>query len=55
MKFLLTMNLPYTRVHGGTNRSNRFLCEQLAERGHVVRVVAPALAAPEEAPIEEPA
>ena len=46
MKLLLTMNLPYTRVHGGTNRSNRALCEGLAARGHAVRVVVPALATP---------
>ena len=46
MKILLTMNLPYTRSHGGTNRSNRCLCEGLAARGHAVHVVAPALATP---------
>ncbi|HEX7314776.1 MAG TPA: condensation domain-containing protein [Pyrinomonadaceae bacterium] len=46
MKLLLTMNLPYTRVHGGTNRSNRCLAEGLAARGHAVRVVVPALATP---------
>ncbi len=45
MKLLLTMNLPYTRVSGGTNRSNRCLAEHLAER-HNVRVVVPALAVP---------
>jgi amino acid adenylation domain-containing protein len=45
MKLLLTMNLPYTRVSGGTNRSNRCLAEHLAER-NTVRVVVPALAAP---------
>src|SRR5215204_2440008 len=45
MKLLLTMNLPYTRVSGGTNRSNRCLAENLAER-HTVRVVVPALAVP---------
>ncbi|HEU4508569.1 MAG TPA: condensation domain-containing protein, partial [Pyrinomonadaceae bacterium] len=45
MKLLLTMNLPYTRVSGGTNRSNRCLAEHLAER-HRVRVVVPALAVP---------
>src|SRR5882762_7855263 len=46
MRILLTMNLPCTRVHGGTNRSNRVLAEKLAERGHVVRVVGPALSTP---------
>ena len=46
MKILLTMNLPYTRVHGGTNRSNKSLAEGVAERGHRVRVVVPALAMP---------
>lgn len=46
MKLLLTMNLPYTRVHGGTNRSNRSLIEGLAERRHRTRIVVPALATP---------
>jgi glycosyltransferase involved in cell wall biosynthesis len=46
MKLLLTMNLPYTRVSGGTNRSNRCLVESLAERQHTVRVVVPAFAVP---------
>src|SRR5215203_2255644 len=45
MKLLLTMNLPYTRVSGGTNRSNRCLAEHVAER-HTVRVVVPAFAVP---------
>ncbi len=46
MKLLLTMNLPYTRVHGGANRSNRYLAEALAQRGHMVHAVVPALATP---------
>ncbi|HEX8150235.1 MAG TPA: condensation domain-containing protein, partial [Pyrinomonadaceae bacterium] len=46
MKILLTMNLPYTRSHGGTNRSNRSLAEGLAARGHHVRALVPALAVP---------
>src|SRR5262245_55879303 len=46
MKILLTMNVPYTRAHGGANRSNRALVEALAARGHTVVVVTPALAAP---------
>ncbi len=45
MKILLTMNLPYTRVYGGANRSNRSLAETLAARNHSLRVVVPALAA----------
>ena len=45
MKILLTMNLPYTRVYGGANRSNRSLAEALAGRNHSLRVVVPALAA----------
>jgi amino acid adenylation domain-containing protein len=53
MKILLTMNLPYTRAHGGTNRSNRSLAEGLAERGHTVRVVVPALAMPSRITVEE--
>ena len=44
MKILLTMNLPYTRVYGGANRSNRSLAEALAGRHHALRVVVPALA-----------
>ena len=32
MKILLTMNLPYTRVYGGANRSNRSLAEALAAK-----------------------
>ncbi|GAB1543625.1 hypothetical protein NUACC21_63000 [Scytonema sp. NUACC21] len=46
MKLLLTMNLPYTRSHGGTNRSNRFLAENLAAKGHSICIVVPALATP---------
>lgn len=46
MKILLTMNVPYTRVYGGANKSNRSLAEGLAARGHSIQVVAPALATP---------
>jgi len=46
MRFILTMNLPYTRVHGGANRSNRALCEALFQSGHEVHVIVPALATP---------
>jgi len=46
MRLVLTMNLPYTRAHGGTNRSNRGLAAALAARGHQVDVVVPALASP---------
>jgi glycosyltransferase involved in cell wall biosynthesis len=45
MNILLTMNLPYTRVYGGANRSNRSLAEALAAKDHSLRVVVPALAA----------
>jgi glycosyltransferase involved in cell wall biosynthesis len=45
MKILLTMNLPFTRVYGGANRSNRSLAEALAARHHSLCVVVPALAA----------
>jgi glycosyltransferase involved in cell wall biosynthesis len=45
MKILMTMNLPYTRVYGGANRSNRGLAEAFAARDHSFRVVAPAIAA----------
>jgi glycosyltransferase involved in cell wall biosynthesis len=46
MNFLLTMNLPYMRVHGGANRSNRYLAEKLVERGHSVRAVVPVFSVP---------
>jgi len=46
MKILLTMNLPYTRVYGGANRSNRSLAEALAARQHSLCLVVPALATP---------
>ena len=46
MKLLLTMNVPYTRAHGGANRSNRGLCAGLARSGHKVRAIVPALATP---------
>ncbi len=46
MRVLLTMNLPYTRVHGGTNRSNRALAAGLAALGHEVEAIVPALPTP---------
>ena len=46
MRILLTMNLPYTRAHGGTNRSNRAIAVELAALGHELVVVVPALATP---------
>jgi len=46
MRILLTMNVPYFPAHGGANNSNRLLLESLAERGHAVRVVVPALGVP---------
>jgi tyrocidine synthetase III len=46
MKILLTMNLPYTRIFGGANKSNKSLAEEFAKKGHEVLVVAPALATP---------
>jgi glycosyltransferase involved in cell wall biosynthesis len=46
MDIILTMNLPYTRVHGGANKSNRSLAEGLAQRGHRVRAIVPSLATP---------
>jgi glycosyltransferase involved in cell wall biosynthesis len=53
MKVLLTMNLPYLRSYGGTNRSNRSLAESLAARGHELFVVVPALATPSSITYEE--
>ena len=35
------MNLPYWRLYGGANRSNRSLAEALAAAGHAVHVVTP--------------
>jgi amino acid adenylation domain-containing protein len=49
----MTMNVPYTRSHGGANRSNRGLIEGLARRGHETFVVAPALAQPSPISYEE--
>jgi hypothetical protein len=46
MKIVMGMNVPYTRSHGGANRSNRALLEGLAARGHEVTVVTPALSSP---------
>lgn len=46
MRILITFNVPYTRVHGGANRSNRALAEALAARGHDVFAVTPALPSP---------
>ncbi|MGE5340425.1 MAG: amino acid adenylation domain-containing protein [Candidatus Omnitrophota bacterium] len=46
MKILLTMNLPYTRVFGGANKSNKCLVEAMAVRGHRLHVLAPALDTP---------
>ncbi|MEM7582115.1 MAG: amino acid adenylation domain-containing protein [Acidobacteriota bacterium] len=53
MKLLLTMNLPFTRAHGGANRSNRFLVRSLASRGHQVHAIVPALASPSRITREE--
>ena len=52
-KILLTMNLPYTRCHGGANKSNRILVERLVELGYQVNVVTPALAVPSDITIEQ--
>jgi amino acid adenylation domain-containing protein len=49
----MAMNVPYTRVTGGANRSNRALAEALAAKGHEVHVVAPALAVPSPVTHEE--
>jgi amino acid adenylation domain-containing protein len=53
MRLLMTMNVPYTRSHGGANRSNRGLIEGLVRRGHEAFVVAPALAQPSPVSYEE--
>jgi amino acid adenylation domain-containing protein len=46
MRLLMAMNVPYTRSHGGANRSNRGLIEALVRRGHECWVLSPALAQP---------
>ena len=46
MRILMTFNVPYTRIHGGANRSNKALAETLAARGHDVFAVSPALPTP---------
>ncbi|HKI03782.1 MAG TPA: amino acid adenylation domain-containing protein [Thermoanaerobaculia bacterium] len=42
MRLLLLQNLLYLPSHGGANKANRLLLEQLAARGHECRAVAPA-------------
>ena len=46
MRILVTFNVPYTRFHGGANRSNKALAEALAARGHDVFALSPALPTP---------
>jgi len=46
MRILLTMNLPVVRNHGGANKSNRLLMEELVHSGHEVLAVTPALGVP---------
>lgn len=41
MKIILTMNIPYLRIDGGANKSNRVLCEELSQLGNEVTVVSP--------------
>ncbi|MFI9771937.1 glycosyltransferase [Streptomyces sp. NPDC052415] len=41
MKILLAQNLIHLPSHGGANRSNRLLMEELARRGHTCFVVGP--------------
>ncbi|NOQ25908.1 MAG: amino acid adenylation domain-containing protein [Bacteroidales bacterium] len=53
MKILLTMNLPYTRIFGGANKSNKSLAEEIALLGHEVLAVTPAIAIPSNITIEE--
>ena len=53
MKLAMAMNVPYKRVSGGANRSNRALAEALAARGHEMHVITPALAVPSNITREE--
>ncbi|GAA1277683.1 hypothetical protein GCM10009677_34700 [Sphaerisporangium rubeum] len=41
MRILLAQNMFHLPTHGGANKSNRIMLEQLAARGHQCRVVAP--------------
>ncbi|GII81869.1 glycosyl transferase family 1 [Sphaerisporangium rufum] len=41
MRILLAQNMLHLPSHGGANKSNRILMEQLAAAGHLVHVVAP--------------
>jgi glycosyltransferase involved in cell wall biosynthesis len=43
MKILLTMHMPYFPSFGGANKNNRLIAECLAEKGHDVLAVVPAL------------
>ncbi len=42
MKILLIQNVPYIPTVTGSNKCNRLLVEELAERKHICRVVTPA-------------
>ncbi|MEA2172671.1 MAG: hypothetical protein QOD00_263, partial [Blastocatellia bacterium] len=53
MKILLTMNLPYFPILGGANKLNRALAEGLAEKGHDMQVIVPALGVPSPVTHEE--
>jgi glycosyltransferase involved in cell wall biosynthesis len=46
MNIVLVMNVPYEPALGGANKANRLIAEQLACRGHRMRVLAPALGVP---------
>lgn len=53
MKILFTMNLPYVPAIGGANKSNRYMLESLAGRGHEVRAVVPLRGLPDGKPLEQ--
>lgn len=53
LQIVLTMNLPYTRVFGGANVSNRYLSEAIVDLGHSVKVIAPALAVPSDVTLDQ--
>src|SRR5262249_37862721 len=46
MKLLMAASLPYYPAYGGANKANRRLLELLAEKGHDIRAIAPALGVP---------
>lgn len=53
MRILLAQNMRYLPSHGGANKSNRLILEQLAERGHDCCAVAPLAATEQPMSVED--